>query len=261
MKNLILATLLLTSNAFAGVSIISDLDDTIKITNVMNPVEMTVRGIFSSDTFTGMPQFLAEARSYSDSLHVLTASPPFLSSAIKRTLNRNEIKYDSVAYKNPFLFEDKIEYKVNKIKGIMENSQDQFILLGDDVDKDPEIYEIVKSLYPEKILGIYIHSVRGREIPNGLVQYWTAADLALHEMVAGRMSPSSAEKVMDTLIAETNLENTILDTYNCPTNASVWAWQRETELSEKSAQLATIIKRFCAERMGLSRDVPENELF
>ncbi len=246
MKTFILG-LVISFNSFAGVAIISDLDDTIKITHVARASAAVARGIFGKQTFTGIPEFLNEARSYSSELHVLTASPGIIKYSVKRTLNRNNIKYDSVAFKNPLKREGKIEYKVRKIRKIMDNSDHDFIFLGDDVDKDPEIFEEVQKIYPTRVLATYVHVVRGRAIPAGSIPYYTSVDLALHEMIAGRLSPVSAEKILDVLLEESALRHVIPYFASCPEEDSVWKWQSATSLSAKAALLTAKLNTYCSE--------------
>ncbi len=244
MKTLILG-LLVSFNSFAGVAIISDLDDTIKITHVARPSSAVARGIFRKQIFTGMSEFLAETRSYSSELHVLTASPSIIKYSVRRTLNRNHIKHDSIAFKNPFKREGKIEFKVGKIREIMDKSDHDFIFMGDDVDKDPEVFQEVQKLYPTRVLATYVHSVRGRPIPAGSTVYYTSADLALHEMLAGRMDEASAEKVLDTILTEDELHHVIPYFASCPKENTVWKWQLATSLSEKALQNIERLNKYC----------------
>lgn len=246
MKNLFLTLLLVSFNSIAGTIIISDLDDTIKITHVASAASATYNGIFKKKVFTGMPEFLNEARSYTEELHILTASPGLIKKSVLRTLNSNDIQFDSVAFKNPLKREGKIEYKVRKISEILSQSENSVILLGDDVDKDPEIFQEVTKLYPTRVLAVYVHVVRGREIPAGSTIYWTAGDLALRELSAGRMSAESASRVLETIINEENLNSVIPNFADCPKEASIWEWQIQTVLAEKAAILINNLVSHCS---------------
>lgn len=244
-KLLCFLILLFQIPAFAGVGIISDLDDTIKITHVASPVAATVNGVFRKRVFTGMPEFLREAKSYASELHIITASPGLISKSVHRTLDSNSIVYDSVAFKNPFKKEDKISYKLRKIKEILDRSPHDFILLGDDVDKDPEIFKKVQELFPNRILRSYIHVVRNRQLPGGSVTYFTAADLALRETLEGRFSLQSAEEILDHLLKSSSFERVIPRFAHCPRERTTWDWQLETVLSPKAQKLIDALVRYC----------------
>lgn len=244
-KTFALFLLLLQAPAFAGIGIISDLDDTIKITHVASPVAATVNGVFRKRVFTGMPEFLREARSYSSELHILTASPGFISKSVRRTLESSGIDYDSVAFKNPFKKEDKISYKLRKIKEILDRSPNDFILLGDDVDKDPEVFLKAQELFPNRILRSYIHVVRNRQLPGGSVTYYTAADLALRESLEGRLSVESADEILDHLLMSSSFNRVIPRFAHCPQERRTWDWQLETVLFPRAQKLIDALVRYC----------------
>jgi phosphatidate phosphatase APP1 len=61
MKTLALFLSFSASASLAGVAVVADLDDTIKIMNVANKPRATYNGIFGRKVFAGMPEFLAEA--------------------------------------------------------------------------------------------------------------------------------------------------------------------------------------------------------
>ena len=138
MKHLIFALSLVYSlSAFSEITIVSDLDDTIKITNAGSAGRATYNGIFTEKVFIGIPEFLSEARNYTERLHVVTASPPIIGKRVRATLFSNNIRYDSVIFKGVTGGETKINFKVNAIKRIIERTGDQVILIGDDVNHDP----------------------------------------------------------------------------------------------------------------------------
>jgi len=57
-------------------------------------------------------------------------------------------------------------HKLRKIQNIIDFYPElQFILLGDDSQKDPEIYEQICSQYPTKIRAVYIRQTRTRSKP------------------------------------------------------------------------------------------------
>jgi phosphatidate phosphatase APP1 len=246
MKKFILSVLLVSFNSFAGIQIISDLDDTIKITHVAKPTAAAARGIFRKTVFTGVPEFLNEARAYSTKLHILTASPKLIKHSVLRTLNSNQIKHDSIVFKNYLKNEGKVAYKVRKIREIMDQSDDEFIFLGDDVDKDPEVFQEIQNLYPERVLATYVHAVRGRKIPAGHVVYYTSADLALREMLAGRMSIRAAANVLSSIGKEKSLHNVIPYFASCPRDGAVWDWQLDTPLNLAATELVSDLIKHCS---------------
>lgn len=237
--------LLISFKSFAGISIISDLDDTIKITNVSSAYQATVNGIFKKNVFTGMPEFLAEARNYSEELNVLTASPSLIHLSVKRTLGRNGIKFERLFLRNILRDRNSYRYKVNNIKRLIENSEHDFILIGDDANHDPEVYDEIVKLYPNRILSVYIHVIQGRDLPESSTAYFTSADLALREFLAGRMDLESTRKVLSRVLSENRLWFIRPAFSVCPQDESVWLWHGETDLVHEIQPFTERLLHYC----------------
>lgn len=246
MKNMILiAWLLLAFSVEASVSIITDLDDTIKITQASGKPS----DILGSDVYTGMPEFFqAAAKTFSTDLYIITASPAFLRSRLTSSLKKKGINFKSLILREN-VFESKFEYKVHEIKKILDKSSDDFILIGDDLGEDPEIYAEINRLYPGRILGTYIHHVDGRpDWKNTL--YWTSFDLFLYEFQAGRMEAQSVEEAFELLNAESDLSMIFPKKANCPTEGWVWGWQTRTIFMQEADKLIEKFTRFCQARQS-----------
>lgn len=245
MKNLfIITSLLLSLNSFASISIVSDLDDTIKITNSGDDIDGAINAALKSDVFTGITEFFMGTKQYSNELHVLSASPGFLRGKIQSTLKKRKIEYTSIILKDFTAGESKFDYKVKAIKRIMEKNSDDFILIGDDVGQDPEAYAEIKRLYPNRILAIYIHVINNRKIPAG-TKYWTTFDLMLREFVAGRMRPAWVEKAADVILAEDDQEKVIPGFAHCPKTPAVFTWQVGTIFAAEAAKVGKRVLAHC----------------
>lgn len=244
MKKFLTAALILISlTAQGAVSIISDLDDTIKITEASGDPE----DLIGDDVYTGMPEFLAAAaNSYSNNLYILSASPTILASKIRKTLNKHGIGYSKLILRSN-LFEDKLVYKVKEIKKILDESSDDFILIGDDFGKDPEVFAEIERHYPHRILGKYIHKVKGRTFTDNTV-YYTSFDLFLREFEAGRMEASAIEKAFEVMNAERDMEMIFPERAHCPTTPIPWAWQIRTIFMQEAATLIQKFNKHCQAR-------------
>lgn len=243
-KTLLLICLFLVSfSSYAGISILSDLDDTIKITEASGKPE----DLLGEDVYTGMPEFYSAAREYAPTLHILSASPSFLRSKIRSVLKKHGIRHESLILRGN-VFEDKFTYKVREISRLLDKSSDDFILLGDDIGKDPEVYSEILRLYPGRILGAYIHVVRGRSIPEDLMTYWTSFDLLLREFETSRAGQSWIKKVFKKLKAEKDMEMIFPREAHCPTEAIVWDWQVRTIFMREAQELITRFTTFCQNR-------------
>ena len=246
MKILILiASLVLSLSSFASVSILSDLDDTIKITEASgNPSD-----IIGDDVYTGMPEFFTGAKEYSNDLYVLSASPSFMRSKIKSVLKKHKVTFRQLILRGNLL-DGKFEYKVREIKKVMAANQDDFVLIGDDIGKDPEVYAHIQKLYPNRILASYIHVVNGRPLVNDVIPYWTSFDLFMREYIAGRMSADWVETSWAKLLSETKIKYIFPKKADCPTEASIWDWQMQTVFQQEAIQLMNRMIMFCQQRQS-----------
>lgn len=240
--------LIFSSTSFA-LTIVSDLDDTIKITN-SGSLESTVNAVFTNRVFTGMPEFFHGASEYSSALHILSASPTILRGKIERSLESHHIDFESVILKNPLRSGSKFNYKVEKIKELMKGSSEEFIFLGDDVNQDPESYDAIKKLHPDRVRAIYIHQIRNRALPVSATPYWTSFDLTLREVMAGRMRPIWLDRLSQALHAEKKMWDIFPSFAECPSDSNTWSWEFTTPYKEMAMTLDKRFITYCQVRQS-----------
>lgn len=246
MKNLILVSLLLGSlNSFADIKIVSDLDDTIKITN-SHHADAVIYGPFRAKVYTGMPEVLRQARSYSPYLHVLSDSPRLVKPTIKKLFKKHKIHVDALTLNGNIHRIPKHEFKIGKLSKMIESSDDQFILLGDDMGEDPEIFDEAMRRFPGRVLAAYIHVVENRSIPSSVIPYLTSFDLALRENMAGRMEEASVVKVAKEVMNPDEPESVFPDFAFCPTDKSLWDWQEKSNLAELTKEVTAKMLQLCS---------------
>lgn len=246
MKNVLLIfSLIFALSSQAAITIVSDLDDTIKITEARGVPTDFLRGM----VYTGMPEFFQSATSYSDSLYIISASPTILAHRVKDTLKKKGIVFNRLILRSN-LTEDKFTYKVREIKRLMDSSSDDFLFFGDDLGKDPEVYAEMKRLYPSRVLGIYIHVVKGRPFTNEAVSYWTSLDLFLREFEASRMNANAVELILTKFLKVKDFEFIFPKKAQCPKEATVWEWQTRTIFMQEATELMNRFVRFCQVRQS-----------
>lgn len=175
-----------------GLSIISDLDDTIKISNVTNKQEL-IKNTFMRP-FQAVPGMAGLYQQWQQNhaaiFHYVSASPwqlyPELSAFMQASRFPQGLFYmKSFRLKDSSflnLFSDPVEYKKDIIESIFTRyPQREFILVGDSGEKDPEVYGMMARQYPDRIKRILIRKVGDnnslerftsafKEIPPGLWQ-------------------------------------------------------------------------------------------
>lgn len=152
-----------------GLSIITDVDDTIKISNVLDKKEL-LRNTFvrEFEAVPGMSSLYYEWYRQGADFHYISASPwqlyPALSTFLEHAgfprgsfaMKQFRIKDDSVQN----LFASAYEYKLPIISELLRRyPQRKFILVGDSGEKDPEVYSEILRRFPAQVQHIYIRNV------------------------------------------------------------------------------------------------------
>jgi phosphatidate phosphatase APP1 len=167
--------LLLIVPAENRLGIISDLDDTLLISEVNDKSELLgntfLKNPLQRSPVPGAAQFLARSlavnpRPDTSALIYLSASPRQLSTPIGNFLAHNgfprgvlitkKVTNDSTS--DPIT--DQVAYKTAKLAAIFARLPHvNFILLGDDGEKDPEIFQAFRTRHPDRVRKVYIRRV------------------------------------------------------------------------------------------------------
>ncbi|UJR34269.1 hypothetical protein I4U23_021673 [Adineta vaga] len=160
-----------------GISFISDIDDTIKITGVTS-ARAVLRNTFSGEykAVPGMSERYRHYESvYNATFHYLTASPDQLYPFLREFFDREQFPLGSYHMRHFTWFDTNffqffasksfIRQKTNILHMFFQQTRSrQFILLGDIFQKDPEIYANIYQNYPDRILKIFIRVPKKRTI-------------------------------------------------------------------------------------------------
>ncbi len=154
-----------------GLSVISDIDDTIKFTNVGNKQEMLRNSFLRPyQSIEGMAELFAELATPQTSFHYISATPWQLYHPIAAFLANHHFPEGSIHLRKfelkDITFLKKIFPTHKKKRNVIENllthyPQRRFLLFGDSGEKDPEMYGKIARKYPEQIVGICIRDTTG----------------------------------------------------------------------------------------------------
>ena len=158
-----------------GVSVISDIDDTIKITQVAQRREMLANTFLRSmEPVPGMVQLYRRWAADGAVFHYVTASPWQLYVALEEfrasagfpagTFDMALFRWkDRTAFN---LFADPDKLKQAAIESLLTRFPERrFICVGDSGQHDPELYAAMAREHSEQIIGIYIRNIT-RETPD-----------------------------------------------------------------------------------------------
>jgi hypothetical protein len=153
-----------------GLSIISDIDDTIKISNVTDKKELIMNTFMRPfKEAPGMADLYRQwQQQHAAVFHYVSASPwqlyPVLTDFMDKSgfphglFHMKSFRWKDSSFLN--LFADPVKYKMEIIESILKRyPQRRFILVGDSGEKDPEVYGIIARKYPGQIARILIRKV------------------------------------------------------------------------------------------------------
>ncbi len=154
--------------------LISDVDDTALISEVPDKTKLLkntfLKNPIQRQTYPGTGDFYRRLLAQnsdpeSAAMFYVSASPRQLVQSIQACLTRNYFpagvlvtKQISGNGRDPLL--DQKQYKITKIENIFAALPwVNFILVGDDGERDPEIYKALKEKYSQRVAAIYIRKV------------------------------------------------------------------------------------------------------
>lgn len=155
-----------------GLSVISDIDDTIKLSRVLDRDEL-LRNTFCRP-FKPVPGMAAAyqtwATNHGAAFHYVSASPWQLYAPLAEFAQSNGFPAGTF-HLRPFrvkdgtfldLFKSPERYKPGVIEPVLKRfPQRRFVLVGDSGERDPEIYAALARKYPAQIARILIRDVTG----------------------------------------------------------------------------------------------------
>jgi hypothetical protein len=186
--------------------LLSDLDDTIKISHTQSKLITVYRGLFRSAAFVGMATLYRELlRNPQSSFHLVSSSPPQIKQKIENFLKKNQFPTAKVTLRDWMRETNILKYKMKHILSLAEASPFPLLLIGDDTEHDPEVFHHVEKKFPEKVAARYLRVVKGCDLPPGSIGFYTAFDIACAELAAGRLHSDQVLQIGEAVLrAEKN---------------------------------------------------------
>ena len=162
-----------------GISVISDIDDTIKVTEIPAGPEIVVANTFLRD-YRVAQEMVTRYREWSEAaFHYVSGGPWQMYDPLSEFLIDGEAGFpegsfhmqnaptnlfsrDSWKSLTNIVTNSKhtYEHKVTQITLLMERfPRRQFILVGDSGEKDPEVYRAIRETFPQQVRDIWIRDV------------------------------------------------------------------------------------------------------
>lgn len=190
------------SRASAAVLVVSDIDDTVKVSHVLS--WGGVGSVFSSEAFWGMPDLyraLAAPPVSASFFYVSTAPKEVMGGSHEDFVRTNGFPMGPVLLEPWFLESD---FKERTIRAILErNKPTDVIFLGDNGQRDPLVYEkMVQEFAPKGvrfavfIRQAYSHASGATPLRPGQIPFVTAGEIALTLFQANMLAGDATSSVI-----------------------------------------------------------------
>jgi len=157
-----------------GVTVITDMDDTIKITDILNHREKVANTFWRP--FRAVPGMPALYRSWMEALgprihfHVVSAGPWQFNEPLRRfteeadfpafTWDMRSVDIGDGRVLLKEMFPDPYKFKLQKIRAFMARfPKRHVVLVGDSGEKDPEVYATILAEFPNRVDAVFIRNV------------------------------------------------------------------------------------------------------
>ena len=154
-----------------GVAVISDLDDTVKVSEVADRGRLIARTFFEEfEAVPGMAELFATWRARGASFHFVSSSPWNLAESLLAFLADAGFPVDTIDLKDVRLKDGSFldlfaSGSVTKPRAIearlAQFPRRSFILVGDTGEEDPEVYAALLRSHSEQVVGVALRNVTG----------------------------------------------------------------------------------------------------
>lgn len=249
-KLLCLLLLVFSFNSAHALVVVSDLDDTIKVTNTRNFAEATFNALFNTSAYASMPELMDEMASYTNGLFYVSASPKLISSRIRRFFLKNDLTVTGLYARPLSQLGDKVRFKLAAITEILNMTEEDLILIGDDAQLDPLIYKTIEEQFPNRVQAVYIHNVYNESFETeSSTRYFTAFDIAVSEYLSQRMAFSQVSNIARAILQEIDLSKYFPKFAHCPSTMNEFNKYPLSKLSPLILAVNTKIIAYCKLRL------------
>lgn len=180
--------------AAAPFLLVSDFDDTLKISHTTNRIRTVFRGLFARQAYAGMAELYQEW-SGGNPFVILSSSPRLIGGKIGRFLDRHGFPPREIWLRDWLRQKDIRRYKIESLRRLEAREEPGFIFIGDDAEYDPEVFAAFRERNPDRTLAIYIRRMRGRPLPEGVTAFHSALEIALAELESGRLNIPQVSRI------------------------------------------------------------------
>ncbi|MEA9357114.1 phosphatase domain-containing protein [Bacteriovorax sp. PP10] len=215
------ALLVLSFNsASARTVVISDIDDTIKMTGVLNnKLHVGFNGLFSKRAFAGMSELYHEYHDRGYGIYYVSGSPKMIDCRIEDFLVEKDFPQADQRFLKDKISSDTYKFKMESIRNVIaKENPTSLILIGDDTEHDPDVYNDISKEYPGLVEAIYIRAVQDAKLPVSTLMrnFFSSVEIAANEMIRGELDYKGLDNVANGFVEQTKDSGIQLDDFYCP---------------------------------------------
>lgn len=205
--------------------IISDIDDTIKMTDILGAKsKILFNTFFKPQAFAGMSELYQGFNQEETIIHYVSGSPKIIRKKVTKFLVKNNFPQNENLTLRDSVFDHAYDFKYNSIKKILDLVKpDKVILIGDDTEFDPDVYHQIALDHPELVRGIYIRTIQKRELINlsGIKTFFAPIEIALSEVLEKRYEFSNLKNLTESFINQSNKAGIAIKNRYCPEDGRI----------------------------------------
>lgn len=191
--------LLISFSASAKTLLVSDVDDTIKLANVASKLGAAKYALDSESRFSGMSQLYSLIRKDNEEIKIvyLSNAPTWLMENTHKDFLVNGM-FPRAQYIGRSEYSSDI-HKSTWLRNLIEAEMpSDVILFGDNVEKDPQVYEQMRSEYERHGIKfhVFIRTVTDAPVPQGQVKFVTPIEVSYELEERGLLSTASVDWIM-----------------------------------------------------------------
>ncbi|CAO3661738.1 unnamed protein product [Rhizopus stolonifer] len=242
-----------------GISVISDIDDTIKITDVLDGKDAIIQNTFfrTAKDVPGMNEVYRDWASKGAHIHYVSNSPWQVYTAINEFVSTKKFPQGSMHLRSvstqELIMGRPGKHKLDVIPKILKDFPNRkFILVGDSGEIDPEIYQQIYHDFPDQVIKIFIHDVSSQRAIDAdrLVSSTSQSESSYYNAVRKFISKESA--FLRRKDSSTQLAMDAMATTEVP--------QEQQQMTDPQVPLLTKLEQF-EQRMGNISDTMPKGVF
>lgn len=210
----------LSNSLLAKTILISDIDDTIKMTGVLNnKISVGFEGIFGKREFSGMSELYNEYDHNDVAIYYVSGSPQMIDCRIENFLTKRNFPDADQRFLKDKISSDTYKFKMNTIRNILSKyPSSTAILIGDDTEHDPRVYNDISYEFPGRVEAIYIRTITNSKLPSNplMKSFFTSVEIAANELLKENLNYTGLESVVSAFVNQTKNSGMQLKRFYCP---------------------------------------------